>query len=227
MSIVSAIDKYLSAKAAESKMRSYLGTSTLGEVCDRKLWFSYKHPMPITDARINRIFRLGHLIEKELTDLITEAGFVIYLVDEDGEQFGFTDGIIAGHCDGVVMVGDVPHLLEIKSAKNSRFNTIKKEGIKSAEPIYYTQVAVYAEKLNLKHIKFLVYNKDTSELYEEDLHDDPIEANWAINRGKEIGIKTERPDRKYGHKSNFQCKLCNYRTECWAGEDDQSNDNKE
>jgi hypothetical protein len=217
--VVDLIDEMLTKKASEAKPRTYLGTSTLGEVCDRKLWYSYKSPEPILDPRINRIFRLGHLIEKEVTDLITESGLVTYLADENGNQFGFTDGIIGGHCDGVIIVNELAHLLEIKSAKNSRFNTIKKEGIRIAEPIYYTQVAVYAEKLELKYIKFIVYNKDTSELYEEDLHEDPIEAHASINRGKDIGNRESEPERKYDHKSNFNCKLCSHRAKCWSDAD--------
>ena len=213
--IIDLIDKYLIKKASEAKPRSYLGTSTIGEMCDRKLWYSYKQPMPILDPRINRIFRLGHLIEKEVTDLMLESGLTMYLVDEEGDQFGFTDGIIGGHCDGIVMVNELAHLLEIKSAKNSRFNTIKKEGVKNAENIYYTQVMIYAEKLELEYVKFIVYNKDTSELYEENLHCDPIEANWALQRGKDICSNDNLPDRRYSHISHFMCKMCNYKKDCW------------
>lgn len=209
------IDDAIITRAVCKEQRSYMGASSLGEPCDRKLWYSYKQPEVIIDPRINRIFDMGNMIEDYLVKLLNDTGHIVYTKDDDNKQFGFVDGIIAGHIDGVISL-NVPHLLEFKSYNDSRYKELVKSGVKESAPIYYTQCCVYMEKMNLDKCLFMALNKNTAEIYIEIINSDPIEANWAINRGKEIGNRDTEPDRKYDHKSHFKCKLCSYRKTCWA-----------
>ena len=211
------IDQAIVKRAESKEHRSYLGASSLGEPCDRKLWYSFHQPKRILDPRINRIFDLGNLIEDYLVKLLEDAEYKVFVKDEDGNQFRFDDGPIAGSTDGVILVNDVPMLLEFKSYNTKRFTTLKKEGVKSSDPKYYGQVNVYMKYLELDSCLFIAMDKNDSSLHFEVIDYDPIEAHYLVNRGKEIVAENNvlNVARKYGHVSSFQCKLCDYRNQCW------------
>lgn len=216
--LIKRIDDAIIKRVGDKPARQYMGASGLGEACDRKLWYSYKMPKPVDDPRILRIFDLGHQLEEYMISLLKEAGYEMWLLDENQEQFGFTDGPIAGHVDGIVMLNETPALLEFKTYNSTRFTTLKKDGVKSSDPKYETQVQVYMNKLGLGKCLFFALCKNDCEIYTEIIEYDPIEANWALNRGKEIAAMDTEPERKYSHKSHFSCKMCNYRAECWKDE---------
>ncbi len=219
MDILQKIDEAIMERVSKKESRQYMGASGLGEPCDAKLWYSYKHPKNVDDPRIHRIFDLGHSLEETLVGYFKDAGLALHTQQENGEQFGFEDGIIAGHVDGFLEYNDEYYLVEFKSFNAKRFEAFKKLGVKESDPKYNTQVQVYMGKFDLEKCIFVGICKNTCALHLEIVNYDPIEHHWAINRGKQIGVKNERPDRKYGHKSNFNCKQCSYRTECWAEAD--------
>jgi hypothetical protein len=212
------IDNAILKSLEDREHRNYMGASGLGEPCDAALWFSYKYPTEILDPRIHRIFDLGNLLEVVMVQSLRKAGYKVHTHDDKGEQFGFVDGVIAGHIDGVIELADGPALIEFKSYKNSRFNTMVKDGVKISDPKYFTQVQVYMGEFELKKSIFMAYNKDTSELHIEQIEYDIFEHRTAMSRGHTIAIMDERPERKYDHVSSFKCKMCSYRTQCWKGE---------
>jgi len=218
--IIAQIDKALEIRSRGEKKRDYLGASLLGEECDRKIWYTYNRVAVIPSPRLQRIFDMGNIIEDYLINLLIESGLEVWDKRPDGKQWGFEDGPIKGHCDGVIQgipESSKPHLLEIKSAKNSRFNEMKKKGIQSSNYQYYIQAQVYALKLKLDKILFIVYNKDTSELYKERIDAEPILAEGMIKKGKEIVAMKEPPERAYHSATFYKCKWCDHREECWNG----------
>lgn len=226
MDIVKLIDDTIMKVVGEQSPRSYLGASGLGEKCDAKLWYSYKQPKQIDNPRIHRIFHLGHNLEEVLIKYIRDAGLVLHTHDENNEQFGFTKDIIAGHIDGVIELPDGPALIEFKTFNQKRFDAFKKVGVQESDPKYYTQVQIYMGELGLDKCLFMGISKNDCDIHIEYINYDPIEHNWSINRGLDIGYRTDRPDRKYGHKSNFNCKLCDYRSECWKDTNSESSNDQ-
>jgi CRISPR/Cas system-associated exonuclease Cas4 (RecB family) len=220
--LIKRIDDAIIARADSRASRKYLGASSLGEVCDRKLWYSFHQPTKILDARVNRIFDLGNLIEDYLVKLLRDAGYTVHDKDEEGKQFGFEDGIIAGNSDGVIVVDGVPMLLEFKSYNTKRFAELKKSGVQSSDPKYYGQVNVYMKYLELDQCLFIAMDKNTSELYFQTVKYDPIEAHYLVNRGKGIAeeLNVENISKKYSHISSFGCKFCDYRKICWRGDEE-------
>lgn len=211
------IDHAITEKARSEKPRTYLGASSIGEECHRKLWYSFHKPKPILDPRINRIFRLGNLIEDEIIALLREAGFTVYTEDENGEQFGFIDGPVAGHIDGVILglpESTKPHLLELKSAKDKSWKEFVKKGY-AKDPKYMAQVQIYMRKMNLENALVIVYNKDTSELYLERIKLKKRHADALISKGKAIAEMGSEPPRQYSSKTFYKCKLCDWKEECW------------
>lgn len=215
--LIKKIDDAIIARADSKASRNYLGASSLGEPCDRKLWYSFHKPTKILDPRVNRIFDLGNLIEDYLVRLLRDAGYTVHDKDEEGKQFGFEDGIISGNSDGVIVVDDVPMLLEFKSYNTKRFTTLVKEGVQVSDPKYYTQVQVYMKYLELEKCLFIAMDKNDSSLHFQVVEYDPIESNWAVERGRGLAEFNDvmQVARKYSHVSSFGCKFCDYRNQCW------------
>jgi len=200
------------------KPRDYMGASIIGEECKRKLWYNFYQPKHMDDPRIQRIFDMGNVIEDYIVQKLKDSGLTVYEKDALGEQFGFVDGKIAGHCDGVVTglpESSKPHLLEIKSAKNSSFNQFVKNGVQAQSSTYFVQMQVYMHKLNLERGLFVMMNKDNQEMYFERITYCPFEAEAALNNAKDVIASTSEPERAYPSSTFYKCKWCNWRKECW------------
>lgn len=204
------------AKKKKEHPRSYLGCSELGHPCERYLWYSFRHfprnePFP---GRVRMIFEMGNVVEDIVIGRMRDAGFEIW-----GQQNGYemVDGWCQGHCDGICsheMLGNRPHLLEIKSASNSKWLKFCDSGIK-LEPKYAAQVQLYMGFEKLERCVFLVYNKDNSDIYTEIVHFQPRTFSALQEKAKRIIVANSIPD-----KSNRKedCKWCDYSIICGDGE---------
>ena len=204
-------------RKSDTHERHYIGASLLGDQCDRKIWYYRYEPPAIKDGRVLRIFRIGDYFEDFVIEMLRDAGVKVFNVDENGKQFGFVDGEVSGHCDGVVVglpESDQPHVLEVKSMNNSTFNQLKKKGLKATNIKYYGQIQVYTLKLELQDGLFIAMNKDNQELYFERLKLDKFYAMALIEKGKEIAKLTTPPKRTF--KKNFYlCNMCGKKKECY------------
>lgn len=202
----------------ERPKRNYLGASIVGTDCDRQLWYSYHEPLPIDSAKVLRIFDVGHELELSVVKWLELAGLKLFTTDSNGDQFGFSDGPISGHADGVVLGipfdEKAPHLLEIKTANDFRWKAFVKDGFCSDEK-YKAQIHIYMLKLRLKKCLAVVLNKNTQEIYYEIIEFDEFEAISSLNRGMAIAETKDLPDRKYPSRSFFKCQFCNYKERCW------------
>lgn len=200
--------------------REYLGGSILGTQCDRQLWYQYHDPKRDHPPRVQMIFDMGNNIEDYIIRLLRESGLTIYDQDANGNQFGFVDGFIAGHIDGVIVglpESDKPHLLEIKSANNKRFGDFQKKGCQVVESKYWGQMHVYMHKMGLEKALLVVMNKDNCELYFERVTLDPKYADSLMLRGEELVAQANEKDvrKKYKKSTSFGCKFCNWKDRCW------------
>ena len=212
------IDKKIMEDESLKTPREYLGASSIGEECDRKIWYSYHQKIPIQDPRVHRIMRVGHWVETYALELLKGAGYEVFH-DNEGSQFGFKDDEVAGSSDGVIVLDGQPHLLEIKSANEKRFNEMVKDGVERSNPIYYTQMQVYMHYLELDNALYFVVNKNNCDIHMEIVKYERIKAIYAVNRGKEIiRGKEEEAQRKYASKAFFKCRYCDYRQICWNTE---------
>ena len=103
-----AVDKAIVNANKQKKRRDYLGGSSLGEECARKIQYRFMG-VDIDEerdfsAQTLRIFQFGHSIEDQMADWLRQSGFDLRTEDKNGEQFGFSiaDGKIRGHIDGVI-----------------------------------------------------------------------------------------------------------------------------
>lgn len=207
--------------------RNYLGGSSMGGACGRKLYFSF-HKYPIGEGReltpkSLRIFRAGDIYEDEVARWLRLSGFDLRTHRADGSQYEFTDagGKIAMHIDGVLVSGPVvlpyPALWECKSAKASKWREFNKHG-PSHNADYWGQLHTYMAYSELRHALWTCINKDTQELIFRLV---PLELDLAqsfVDRALKV-LEAEGPTelpRIARESTNFKCKWCDWHDTCWG-----------
>tara|TARA_R100001129_G_scaffold26605_1_gene17771 strand:- start:746 stop:1453 length:708 start_codon:yes stop_codon:yes gene_type:complete len=223
------IDNKIVEKNKKEPKRKYLGSSVLGDKCSRKIQYMFLGTEPDEnkdfDARIYRIFQLGHELENSMAGWIRNAGFDLRTMDGNGEQFGFSiaDEKIKGHIDGVICGGPLdvkyPMLWECKSANDKKFRDFKFKGIK-ANHTYEVQVALYQAYMQLTDnpCLFTVVNKNTSEIFYELVPFNQELAQYASDKGVDILNAVEQNfmlPRIAHSKDMFDCRYCQFTETCW------------
>ena len=229
--IKDAVDKGIVAGEEKRERRAYIGASSIGDECQRKIQYRYLNyaidPDKAFTARTLRIFQFGHEIEDYAAKWLRDAGFDLRTEQKDGKQFGFSiaNGEIKGHIDGVVCDGPVdmkyPSLWECKSANDNKFKAFVKHGVAKANPVYATQVALYQTYMDLydNPALFTVVNKNTSEVYYELIPYDHNLAQEASDRAVNILTAAKAGDilpRIARSKDFFLCKWCEFNKTCWG-----------
>ena len=213
------IDAKIMEIANAKPSRNYLGASSIGEECDRKIWYGYHDRKKIQDPRVHRIMDVGHWMESYALAMLKVSDYEVFH-EENGSQFGFTDEEVAGNADGVITLDGNPCLLEIKSANDKRFQEMVRDGVERSNPVYFTQMQVYMHYLELDQALYFVVNKNNCDIHMEIVKYEKIKATYAVNRGKEIIREedVEQVARSYKSKAFFKCKYCDYRSICWKSE---------
>lgn len=233
--VVPLIDKALVAANKREPERNYLGASSLGEPCKRKLQYRYmktkKDEGKDFDGKTLRIFQVGHNFEELGIAWLVQADFNVLTHDKQGRQFGFdtADGEIQGHVDGIITDGPVaweyPFLWECKSANDKKFKEFQSKGVESANFIYYAQVLIYQAYMGLtaNPALFTVINKNTQEIYFEKVPFDAKVAqrvsDSAVNILKAVQNNELMP-RVAAKSDSFLCKWCEFRKKCWDENDE-------
>jgi len=189
--------------------RPYIGYSSLGGSCQRRIWLNFRWAYERTiPKRINRIFERGFWAEERIVKDLNSAGMTVSgeqyeLVDETGHLMGHTDGIVTG------IPGDeeTPHLLEIKTMNDKRFKQYIKDGLKLSNPQYWVQIQLYMGCLNIDKCLFIVENKD-NEHRDYQMYDFDPEVYL---RYKDVGFQiltSENAPNKIGSSIWHECKMC-------------------
>jgi hypothetical protein len=222
-----AVDGAMVADAQAQPRRQYLGASSIGSGCERRIQYDYTGtPYDagyLPEARTQRIFARGHIMEDLALGWLRRAGYNIRTRKPDGSQYGFAtaDGRFKGHVDGVIMEGPglkVPCLFEHKAVGQKSWAAISKNGVEKAKPEYADQLAVYQAYMDLTAPAFfMAMNCDTMELYFELIPFDRKRAQSASDRAVSIIQDTAagawRP--KASEDPTFWlCRSCSYRERC-------------
>jgi len=229
--IIKIIDDSIIDKEKDNKRRTYLGASSLGDSCSRKIQYRYMGT-PVDEGRnfnaqTLRIFQFGHEIEFSMAGWLRQAGFDLRVEDKNGEQFGFSiaEGEIKGHIDGVICSGPLdtsyPMLWECKSANDRKFKEFQIKGVTIANPVYAAQVALYQAymKLTDNPCLFTVLNKNTSEIYYEFIPFNKALAQEVSDKAVSILEATKANEmlpRMAQSRDYFACKYCEFQDSCWS-----------
>ncbi len=233
------IDIALQEDQQSQMPRNYLGASRLGVTCDRALQYEFM-AVPVDDGRSFtgrslRIFAAGHVFEALAIQWLRQADFEIYTETSQGEQYGFSiaGGRIQGHIDGILVDGPealglaYPALWECKSLNNKSWKDTVKRGLTLSKPVYAAQVALYqaymepqVPGISQNPAIFTAINKDTAELYFEQVPFNGRLAQQASDRGVRIIQACDAHDllpRLANDPTHYECKFCPWQDRCWGG----------
>lgn len=209
------------APSEEDRPRKYLGASSIGEECSRKLWYQFRHvAFEKFSPRLKRLFAVGDREEEVFTTALRAAGMTVWDRDpRTGEQFAISDfeGHFKGHADGG---GQFPEedavLLEYKTYNDKRFENLRKYGVQRSDPKYYAQTQVYMHYLELASCLFCAVNKNTSELFFEYVELDPAEFRKLNQKAHDI-LHADRPPVQIGTEESYSCRYCFLKDICHNG----------
>lgn len=219
------------AKRAEPRRQGYrIKASEIADPCERKLWASFRwiSPVEVIDPKKQRIFDMGNYIEACMVrDFKAMPGVEVKDVeyDEDGQptdkQIGvsFADGHGFGYLDGrmlgVVEAPKTPHVLEVKSMKNTDFNATVKHGVMKEKPLHYAQCQIYMHKTGDTRTLYAFECKNTSERHFERIEYDFTFATQLEAKAERIAFAERAPVRAFDDPDAFPCSFCNHRSWCW------------
>ena len=226
--LIAGIDRVLLNKNQTEKQRDYVGASSIGDECSRKLWYGLQGRESHFEPRTLRLFEDGHRTEAVIVDWIQQIpGIELHAAKPDGTQYGFSDldGKYKGHYDGVIRgLPQSPktwHIFEVKCTNEKNFKALQKiidlvgekKALQKWNATYYAQAVTYMWYENLsRHITVVSTPgaRDLLTLRTEQNH------NYAKNlrdRAKRIINATEPPER-IGGKDFYKCKMCSHYGEC-------------
>lgn len=215
----------------QEKRRSYVGASSIGGPCERKIQYDFMgepfDPGWRFSARTLRIFQRGHMMESMAALWLVDAGFKLTQTGRDGQPIGFKvgGGTFAGHVDRVITGGPTseiayPLVWEHKAVGSKSWKAIESRGLAKAKPEYADQVAIYQAYLDLTHpALFMATNADTMEIYFELVPFDAVRAQAASDRA--VGIIADSNARALRPRCTddpkfYACSDCSFKGRCWG-----------
>jgi len=212
------------AAAPETNVRQYLGASSIGSECLRRIQFDW-----LVDAehsfRLRDIFRRGHLFEAISKAHLVAAGF--RFAPDRALAFAALDGQLRGHADGIIVAGHelpdggYPCVWEHKCVNAKNWRAIERDGVEKAFPQYRAQVLLYQKFLGVTDHPaiFTATNADTCERFHVLLPYDAAAAQLWIDRAADVIAATRTGEllpRFTDDRTHWRCRMCGHRERCWS-----------
>jgi hypothetical protein len=203
--------------------RQYLGASTIGSECLRRVQFDWMVDA-IFMVQTRDIFARGHFFEDVTRQRMIQAGF--RFAPTDTLAFNAAGGLFRGHADGIITNGPnlpgvgYPCLWEHKALGAKRWRAIERDGLERFRPEYAAQIWIYQAYLDITEhpALFTALNADTCERFHLLLPFNAERAQeWsdravAIIRATQVG---ELLPRVTNDPNDWRCKMCGHRERCW------------
>lgn len=222
------LSKALLSRREKEAGRFYIGASQVGHPCLRKTWYEYNQAEKDREYNAEELLRfcVGDAVEKRILKIIDKYNDEVKTIRPPllGEK---EEGFL-GTPDAIMLVNGVWIIVEIKTAKNSSFNAIKKNGLRASQPTYWAQTQAYLglaseyyEKNKdtlswgpIEKTQIFVFNKDTSETYEESIFFDSFYFSHLRDRAKIIKDSDTAPTRLSENKAHYLCNMCSFKKRC-------------
>lgn len=227
--LVALIDQVILEEHEREPPRYYLGASSIGEECSRKLWYRYNGHKEKFDAKTLRRFADGHRTEDVVLGWVKSCpGIEIFTRGVDGNQIGFSSfgGNFAGHYDGIgrgfPQAPKTWHIVEIKCVNEKAFEELKKlksqnekTAIELWNPEYWSQVQVYMHMEGLTRSIHIVATPGARDLISVRTDYNKAHAEAMLAKAKRI-IDAKEPLERIGGPTFWKCKQCSFRDICHA-----------
>lgn len=197
----------------DEEVRNYIGASIIGSDCLRQIWYEFKGTKAEqVPTRTRRTWAIGKKLEGLIYSWLKDAGLKVEVHDYTIRSQAVS--VFQGNFDGLITIGKIVSILEIKTAKDASFKIFVKNGLKKWNPQYYAQVQSYMGMSGIYKAYILVLNKDTSELSDELVEFDPIFYSNLECKALMISKAVVAPPKINGSPLWFQCKLCKFNKVC-------------
>jgi hypothetical protein len=219
VNMVTPKDVYQALENKQSERNDFnrwLGASMIGHPCARFVAYSFRCAFwNRFDGRTLRVFENGTRAEDRMVDDLNASGKIEVMSRQ--YQMDLPDGL--GHSgvtlDGVVLDKETGTygVLEMKTCKDKLWRELSEKGIRAAKPQHFGQVQFGMMITHLPWALYVSENKDTNELYIEQVMAQPEKCAdlWSlaisIINGNEQPRLSERPDW-------YECKWCPARSIC-------------
>ncbi len=212
-------------KKSESEVkRRYLGASAIGEPCERRLWFGFRHASESKfPGRILRLFETGDLEEIRMVRNLESIGCEIHEVGNDGNQFEVNafGGHFSGHMDGcgrgIPGAEKTWHVLEFKTHNDKSYKDLKKRGVRLSKPRHFAQIQIYMHLTGMKRALYLAENKNDDSLHTERIEYDEAYCLSLLEKAHRIIFSVYPPARISDRADFYGCNFCEARDICHGG----------
>jgi len=220
--LVQAIYAWHKKKGDAQPRRGYLGASSIGQECERSLWYQFRNCLKRDfEGRMYRLFETGDLAESRFVNELRGIGCEVHDVTPEGEQFEVNafGGHFSGHMDGCALgIPEAPktwHVLEFKTHNAKSFAKLEKEGVKESKPMHYAQMMVYMGLTKMTRALYMAANKDTDALYSERIRFNGTEFDKYMDKAERIIFAQDPPERAFNRPDGFGCRFCDAKALCW------------
>jgi hypothetical protein len=211
------------AEPPRENYRQYLGASSIGSACLRKVQFDWMCD-PQFPARIKDILERGHFFEEVTRQHLIAAGLE-FATDEKELSFEAADGLFRGHADGKIVAGPAlpglvyPCLWEHKCVKANGWKDIERDGLAKIYRVYAAQIAIYQAYLDCTNpALFTCVNADTCERLNFAVPFDAQLAQLTSDRAVAVIEATRAGEllpRVTEDPGDWRCKMCSHKDRCW------------
>lgn len=215
--------------SSKEKRRNYIGASSIGDKCSRKIWYNYNGYDKEPSNWIGLLAAEdGHATEDLISKRLRLIPSVeLYTHDENGCQFGFDLGFFKGHYDGVIRgILEAPktwHIYEVKTKEEKFINKLEKlineygekKALEKWNYTYYCQAVLYMYMENLTRHFMIISKPGGRDAISLRTESNNKLAQSLIEKATRIYKSKLEPERAYHSKDYFECSWCNFRNECW------------
>lgn len=223
-----AVDAEMENRGAASAPRTYLGASSIGEPCSRKLWYRFRWVAKERfSASTLAMFDDGHNSEDVIVDRLRNVPGISLSTGPDEERqwrVEAFDGHFVGHLDGAILgLKQDPttwHVLEVKCTAKvdqlAKLITVNGEALalKMWNAVYYAQAIIYMYLTGMtKH--YLIATSPGARQPSIALRTDadPREAVRLLDKANRI-IYSQEPPSKIGGEDFYLCRICSFSGHC-------------
>lgn len=232
---LAAADEALARVENSKPRRGYLGMSSIGRSCKRRLWYDHRWITRIQfDAATLKRFLDGHAGEDlQAQRLRMVDGITLLTVDPNtGRQFGYSDhdAHFRGHMDGAILgLLQAPktwHVWEHKSTdekKQTKLAKLKedlgeKQALAAWDEVYYAQAVLYMHYSGMERHYLTCSTPGGRSTISVRTDANPTYAAQLITKAGDI-IQAARPPERISDRPDWwECRFCDHRAVCHGGE---------
>lgn len=223
---------YVESESAKETPRQYVGASSIGDDCERKLYYNFHRAAEAqpTGAKGTLAANDGHRSEEVAAAYLRQLPSIqLWTKKEDGSQYGFTDlnGKFRGHLDGIIkgipLAPATPHVWEHKAKNQRLYDALTKlkekfhikEVLKKWDAVYYAQAVIYMHYYDLTRHYMTVSLPGFRDLQTIRTDANPTFAQSLIEKAKRVINATRPPMGISQNPTWFECKFCKFNHICF------------